>query len=219
MLKHCQKVAERIPVFGFYLQPAVGGRILNVDFWREFSKIENVIAIKIAPFNRYHTLDVVRGVVESGRADQIALYTGNDDNIIIDLLTEYSFSYQGKQIKKRIVGGLLGQWAVWTRKAVLMLERIRDRPTENELQELLRLAPKLTDANAALFDTAHNFAGCIVGIHEVLRRQGLFSGLWTLNLDEKLSPGQKKEIDRVYAAYPDLNDDVFVKKNLKRWLS
>ena len=219
IIKHCKMVAQRIPIFGFYLQPAVGGRKLNADFWREFAKIENVVAIKIAPFNRYHTLDVVRGVAESGRSDEIALYTGNDDNILIDLLTEYSFTVKNKVVKKRIVGGLLGQWAVWTQKAVQLLEDVHLRFESGDVRDLLTLAPKITDANAAFFDAAHNFAGCIVGIHEVLRRQGLLNGLWTLNENETLSPGQKEEIDRVCAAYPELNDDTFVKENLRKWLN
>jgi hypothetical protein len=219
IIKHCKIVAQRIPIFGFYLQPAVGGRLLNADFWRAFAKIDNVVAIKIAPFNRYHTLDVVRGVAESGRADEIALYTGNDDNILNDLLTEYSFTVDNRVIKKRIVGGLLGQWAVWTQKAVQLLDDVHQRFESGDVKELLSLAPRITDANAAFFDAAHNFAGCIVGIHEVLRRQGLLNGLWTLNENETLSPGQKEEIDRVYDAYPELNDDTFVKENLHKWLN
>jgi dihydrodipicolinate synthase/N-acetylneuraminate lyase len=219
LLEHCRAVADIIPVVGFYLQPAVGGRKLDTGFWREFSRIKNVIAIKIAPFNRYQTLDVVRGVVESGRADQIALYTGNDDNILADLLTEYSIPYDGKVIKKRIVGGLLGHWAVWTRSAVKLLEKVHKREFDNNIQEALALGIRITDSNAAFFDAANNFAGCIVGLHDVLRRQGLFEGLWTLDKNEVLSPGQIEEIDRVYAAYPELNDDAFVAKNLDRWLS
>lgn len=219
LLEHCHAVAEIIPVIGFYLQPAVGGRKLDADFWREFSQIENVIGIKIAPFNRYQTLDVVRGVVESGRADQIILYTGNDDNIMVDLLTEYNISAGGKVVKKKIVGGLLGHWAVWTNTVVKLLEKIHNGDFENNVQQALALGVQITDCNAAFFDAANNFAGCIVGLHEVLRRQGLMEGLWTLNKDEKLSPGQKEEIDRVYSTYPDLNDDVFVAKNLDRWLS
>jgi len=219
IIKHCRAVAERIPLFGFYLQSAVGGRILNVDFWREFAKIDNVVAIKIAPFNRYSTLDVVRGVVESGRSDEIALYTGNDDNILHDLLTEYSFTVGNRVLKKRIVGGLLGQWAVWTKKAVQLLDDVHLKYESGDIRELLTLAPKITDANAAFFDAAHDFKGCIVGIHEVLRRQGFLRGLWTLNENEVLSPGQKEEIDRVYDAYPELNDDAFVRENLHEWLN
>ena len=219
ILEHCRAVAEIIPLLGFYLQPAVGGRVLDVNFWREFAQIENVIAIKMAPFNRYQTLDVVRGVIESGRADEIALYTGNDDNILVDLLTEFKLSFGSKVIKKRIVGGLLGHWAVWTRAAVRLLEEIQKGKLDGELQQQLSLAMQITDSNAAFFDAANKFKGCIVGLHEVLRRQGLLEGLWTLNEDEVLSPGQKEEIERVYEAYPDLNDDDFVTENLHKWLS
>lgn len=219
IIKHCRAVAEVIPVIGFYLQPAVGGRKLDVNFWREFAQIENVIAIKIAPFNRYQTFDVVRGIVESGRADSIALYTGNDDNILVDLLTEYKISSDNKVVKKRIVGGLLGHWAVWTHSAVKLLNEVHAGEYDNNIQKSLSIANKVTDTNAAFFDAANNFSGCIVGLHEVLRRQGILKGLWTLDKNEVLSPGQKQEIDRVYAAYPDLNDDAFVAENLDRWLS
>jgi dihydrodipicolinate synthase/N-acetylneuraminate lyase len=219
ILEHCRAVAKVIPVIGFYLQPAVGGRKLDVNFWREFARIENVIAIKMAPFNRYQTLDVVRGVAESGRTHEIALYTGNDDNILVDLLAEYRFGVNGKTVKKRIVGGLLGHWAVWTRKAVDLLGKVHNYQLSDNMQDVLALANQITDSNAAFFDVANNFAGCITGIHEVLRRQGLLEGIWTLNKDETLSPGQKEEIDRVYAAYPHLNDDAFVKENLGRWLT
>jgi dihydrodipicolinate synthase/N-acetylneuraminate lyase len=219
ILEHCMIIADIIPIVGFYLQPAVGGRILDVDFWREFARIENVIAIKIAPFNRYQTLDVVRGVIESGRADEIALYTGNDDNILVDLLTEFNLPIGSKIIKKRIVGGLLGHWAVWTRTAVILLEKIQKGTLGGDIRLQLDLGMQITDSNAAFFDAANKFKGCIVGLHEVLRRQGLLEGLWTLNRDEVLSPGQKEEIDRVYAAYPDLNDDSFIAENLHKWLS
>jgi dihydrodipicolinate synthase/N-acetylneuraminate lyase len=218
ILEHCSVIADIIPIVGFYLQPAVGGRILDVHFWREFAKIENVIAIKIAPFNRYQTLDVVRGVVESGRADDIALYTGNDDNILVDLLTEFNLPAGSKIIKKRIVGGLLGHWAVWTRSAVKLLDDIQGGKLGGDIPQQLDLGMRITDSNAAFFDAANNFKGCIVGLHEVLRRQGLMEGLWTLNPDEVLTPGQKQEIDRVYKAYPDLNDDDFVAENLHKWL-
>ncbi len=219
ILAHCRAVAEIIPVVGFYLQPAVGGRKLDVDFWREFAQIENVIAIKMAPFNRYQTFDVVRGVIESGRADQIALYTGNDDNIVVDLLAEYHIQSGNTTYKKRIVGGLLGHWAVWNHAAVKLLDKVHAGEFDNKLGLALSLANKVTDSNAAFFDSANNFAGCIVGLHEVLRRQGLLEGLWTLDENEVLSPGQMDEIDRVYAAYPELNDDVFVEENRDRWLS
>lgn len=219
ILSHCKTIADAMPVIGFYLQPAVGGRKLDVNFWREFARIENVIAIKIAPFNRYQTFDVIRGVVESGRAENIALYTGNDDNILVDLLTEYQISDGRKVVNKRIVGGLLGHWAVWTHTAVNLLKAAHSGRFDNDIQKTLTLANKITDSNAAFFDTANNFAGCITGLHEVLRRQGLLEGLWTLDTEEVLSPGQMEEIDRVYAAYPELNDDAFIAENLDRWLS
>jgi len=219
IIDHCKAVAEIIPVIGFYLQPAVGGCKLDVNFWREFAKIENVVAIKIAPFNRYQTLDVVRGVIESGRASEIALYTGNDDNIMADLLTEYSLSDGKDIIKKRIVGGLLGHWAVWTKKAVELLELVHNTEPTGDIRHLLTKGIHIIDSNAAFFDAANNFAGCITGIHEVLRRQGLLEGIWTLNENDTLSPGQKEEIDRVYSAYPELSDDDFVCENIDKWLS
>ena len=219
IINHCKTISEIIPVFGFYLQPAVGGRKLDVDFWREFCRIENVIAIKIAPFNRYYTFDVIRGVIESGRAEDIALYTGNDDNILVDLLTEYKILHEGKMLSKHIVGGLLGHWAVWTHSAVKLLKEVQNGDFDSDVKHALTLAGKITDCNAAFFDAANNFAGCIAGLHEVLRRQGLLEGLWTLDRNEILSPGQLEEIDRVYSAYPELNDDRFVSENLHKWLS
>jgi len=219
MLEHCRAIAEIIPVIGFYLQPAVGGRKLDVNFWREFAKIENVIAIKMAPFNRYQTLDVVRGVIESGREDNITLYTGNDDNIVVDLLTEYRITNGTNSHTKPVVGGLLGHWAVWNRSAVKLLDKIKKGELNHNVKGTLLLASQVTDTNAAFFDAANNFSGCIVGLHEVLRRQSLLEGLWTLDENEVLSPGQKEEIDRVYDAYPELNDDLFVAENKDRWLS
>ncbi len=219
LIDHCRKVAEVIPLMGFYLQPAVGGRVLSYAFWRRFAEIDNVVAIKIAPFNRYQTLDVVRAIAEAGR-DDIALYTGNDDNIVLDLLTPYRFTINGKQVERRIVGGLLGHWAVWTRRAVELLERchaVAHSPTVPA--DLLRLAVEVTDCNSAFFDAANGFRGCIAGIHEVLRRQGLLEGVWCLNPDETLSPGQMEEIDRVYRSYPHLNDDAFVAEHLHEWLA
>jgi dihydrodipicolinate synthase/N-acetylneuraminate lyase len=218
MIAHCRAVAEIIPLVGFYLQPSVGGRLLDVDFWRAFATIDNVVAIKIAPFNRYYTFDVIRAVIESERATEIALYTGNDDNIVADLLTEFSIPYGSKVIKKRIVGGLLGHWAIWTKRAVDLLDQIQGVRNIDEMSELLSLGIRITDSNAVVFDVAHDFAGCIVGIHEVLRRQGLLEGVWTLNPREQLMPFQKAEIDRIYAAYPELNDDAFVSENLEHWL-
>lgn len=217
LLDHVRAIASILPVFGFYLQPAVGGRLLSYRFWREFAEIPNVVAIKIAPFNRYQTLDVVRAVAEAGRAGEIALYTGNDDNILVDLLTEFRF---GEGRSCRIVGGLLGHWACWTRRAVEQLERAHRVVEGREplTGDLLTLAAQITDANAALFDVANNFRGCIAGIHEVLRRQGLMAGRWCLDAEEDLSPGQMEEIDRVYRAYPHLNDDEFVREHREEWL-
>lgn len=210
MISHSRAVAEVMPVFGFYLQPAVGGCVLPHAFWREFAKIENVVAIKMAPFNRYQTLDVIRAVAASGRASEIALYTGNDDNIIGDLLTP--FAVEGTTV--RITGGLLGQWAVWTHRAAEILSQIKSGETQN----MLALNVQLTDANAALFDVANHFHGCIAGIHEVLRRQGLLRGIWCLDPNEGLSRGQSEEIDRVLRAYPQLTDDQFVSEHLDDWL-
>jgi dihydrodipicolinate synthase/N-acetylneuraminate lyase len=218
LITHCKAVAEVLPLIGFYLQPSVGGRILDVDFWREFSRINNVIAIKIAPFDRYHTIDVIRGVAESGRANEIALYTGNDDNIVADLLTEYSIPVDNKLVNQRIVGGLLGHWAVWNRKAVELMERIK-KSSPSETSGLLKLGIKITDSNAAFFDSRNGFKGSIAGIHEILIRQGLLEGNYTINPREVLSQGQKEEIDRIYTIYPELNDDQFVAENLDRWLS
>ena len=219
--EHCRTIAEIMPVVGFYLQPAVGGRVLAYEFWRQFVEIDNVIAIKIAPFNRYQTLDVVRATYRAGREKDIALYTGNDDNIVIDLLTEYKIQTSEGERSVRIVGGLLGQWAVWTKRAVELLTEIHQLYACNSAisSEMLTLAAQVTDANAAIFDAANSFAGCIAGVHEVLRRQGLMVGTWCLNPNERLSPGQKEEIDRLYKAYPHLNDDSFVEENLDSWLA
>jgi hypothetical protein len=213
LLDHARAIAEVMPVVGFYLQPSVGGRLLSYEFWREFAKIENVVAIKMAPFNRYQTMDVLRGVIDSGRARDISLYTGNDDSILIDLLTRWNFG--GETL--RIVGGLLGHWAVWTSKAVEHLALAKRSGPEIPV-DLLTLAQQITDANAAFFDPSHGFAGCIAGIHEVLRRQGLLEGIWCLDENESLSPGQNAEIDRVYKAYSHLSDDSFVQKHLDEWL-
>ena len=219
LLRHCHSVAEAIPIIGFYLQSSVGGRRLSFRFWRKFVEIENVAAIKIAPFNRYQTLDVMRAVAESKRP--ITLYTGNDDNIVMDLLTPYRFSVDGRQREVRMVGGLLGHWAVWTRSAVELFRNCQatTRNTEGVSKGLLRASVEITDANAAFFDAANHFAGCIAGLHEVLRRQGLLEGIWCLDPQETLGPGQKEEIDRVYAAYPHLNDDEFVRQGLPLWLA
>ena len=221
LIRHCKEIAEVIPIIGFYLQPAVGGRVLSYNFWRKFAEIENVIAIKIAPFNRYQTLEVVRAVCDVGRENEIALYTGNDDNILIDLLTEYRILTPHGERKVRIVGGLLGHWAVWTKKAVELLSSVQRWTQEGGdiPREMFVLANQITDANSVLFDTVNDFRGCIPGIHEILRRQGLFAGTWCLNPDECLSPGQKDEIDRIYKSYPHLCDDNFVRENIDFWLS
>jgi dihydrodipicolinate synthase/N-acetylneuraminate lyase len=215
LIEHVAAVADVLPVFGFYLQQAVGGRRLPYAFWRRFAEVDNVVGIKIAPFDRYETIDVIRAVTDAGRLDDIALYTGNDDTIVVDLLTE--FPPEGA----RIVGGLLGHWAVWTKKAVELLDEIKavHRAGGPVPRELLTRGAEITDANAAFFDPQHQFAGSIAGIHEVLRRQGLLRGRWTLNSDETLSPGQMDAIDRVYDAYPHLNDDDFVRTHLDEWLS
>lgn len=214
LIAHCRAVAEIIPLFGFYLQPAVGGRLLDYRFWRAFLEIENVVAIKVAPFNRYQTLDVVRALAESGRQAEVALYTGNDDNIVADLLTEFRVAGQ----RLRFAGGLLGHWAVWTRRAVELLAEIKAARSNGQAFELLARSAEITDANAVLFDAQHNFAGCIAGLHEILRRQGLLAGRWCLDSHEELSPGQMEEIDRLYAQYPALNDDTFVAEHLDHWL-
>lgn len=220
LLSHCRQIAAIMPVIGFYLQPSVGGMALPYDFWKEFAAIPNVLGIKMAPFNRYKTFDVVRAVCDAGKENEITLYTGNDDNIVPDLLTEYAISTEEGIKKVRIKGGLLGHWCVWTRKAVELLNEVhalldsgKDIP-----HELLTRGVQITDTNAAFFDTANDFAGCILGLHEVLRRQGLFKGTWCLNPHEVLSPGQEDEITRVYKAYPHLNDDAFVSGHLSEWL-
>jgi hypothetical protein len=213
LLEHSRAIASVIPVMGFYLQLAVGGRLLPYEFWRQFIEIDNVIAIKIAPFNRYQTIEVVRALAESGRSHEVALYTGNDDNILNDLLTSFGFANQ----RIRIVGGLLGHWAVWTKTAVSQLAIARNN-SDTIPSEQLTLAQEITDANAAIFDPTHQFRGCIPGIHEILRRQGLLEGRWCLDPREELSPGQMEEIDRVCRSYPHLKDDDFVEEHLDEWL-
>lgn len=212
LIDRARAVGALLPVFGFYLQPAVGGRVLSYDFWKAFAAIPAVQAIKVAAFNRYQTLDVVRAVCDSGRAGEIALYTGNDDNIVADLLTPYRFVNNGKVLEKRFVGGLLGHYAVWTHRSVALFRKIREAVTagNTDLQSFLAGGAEVTDMNAAIFDVKHGFKGCIAGIHEVLQRQGLMKGVWCLSPDEILSPGQAEEIDRVTAMYPHLVDDPFV---------
>ena len=217
LIERVSRVSEIIPVFGFYLQPAVGGRILSFEFWKKFAANQNVHAIKVAAFNRYQTLDVVRAVCQSDRVDDIALYTGNDDNIVADLLTPYRFEHNGKVVVKKFVGGLLGHWAFWTKKAVELLEQLKDIDPKS-MGIMLARGIEITDANAAVFDPANQYHGCITGINEVLRRQGLLKTNLCLEEKEHLSPGQTEEIDRVHRAYSHLHDDTFVKENLKRWL-
>ncbi|WP_047983342.1 dihydrodipicolinate synthase family protein [Ornithinibacillus californiensis] len=220
LIHHTKEIAKIIPVFGFYLQPAVGGRELSFDFWKKFADIPNVHAIKIAPFDRYRTLDVVRAVCHSEQRDDIALYTGNDDNIITDLITNYEIPVNGKIIKKHIVGGLLGHWAAWTKKAVEQFEEIKTTRKENgSMDKFNVLSHQVTDANSAFFDVRNRFKGCIAGINEILARQGILQGNWCLLEKEKLSPGQSEEIVRVYREYPHLHDDDFVKNNLETWLN
>ena len=216
LIKRIEKIADVIPVFGFYLQPAVGGRFLSYEFWKDFAAIPNIHAIKVAAFNRYHTLDVVRAVCNSPRKNEIALYTGNDDNIIADLLTPYRFIINGEIIEKRFVGGLLGHWAVWTKKAVDLFHEIQQCIKDGTkcTEKLLSDGIIVTDMNAAIFDAKNSFRGCIAGIHEVLRRQGLLEGIWCLNPAEKFSPGQVEEIDRICDQYPQFTDDDFVKQFL-----
>ena len=219
ILDHCRRVAEFFPIIGFYLQPAVGGRLLSYSFWRKFAEIPNVLAIKIAPFNRYQTLDVVRAIVESGRED-IALYTGNDDTIVSDLLTPFVFHVDGRPVTRHIVGGLLGHWGVWTQKAVALLEEIKKvRSGATFEAKWLSRAAAITDMNAALFDSANQFAGCIPGILEILRRQGLTPTNLCLNPHEKLSPGQAGELTRVCRAYPEFTDDAFIEEHRDDWLA
>jgi hypothetical protein len=216
LIEHCEAVAQEVPLVGFYLQTAVGGIALPSEFWRRFAAIDNVVAIKIAPFNRYRTLDVVRGVVAARAEERVTLYTGNDDHIVLDLAVPFPVKRGSEEVRVRIRGGLLGHWSVWTRTAVSLLKRIQDEPLS---EDLLALDARITDCNSAFFDVANNFAGCIPGCHEVLRRQGLLEGIWCLDPQETLSPGQAGEIDRVYREHADLSDDGFVRANLDRWLS
>jgi hypothetical protein len=219
IIQHCEAVAQAIPLVGFYLQPAVGGIALPVSFWKRFCAIENVVAIKIAPFNRYKTLDVVKGLVEARAEDRIILYTGNDDHIALDLLAPFSIRRDGYEVVVRIRGGLLGHWSVWTKRAVELLDRVHATVGNHSVSDdLLKLDSQITDCNAAFFDVRNDFQGCIAGCHEVLRRQGLLEGVWCLDPEERLSPGQAAEIDRVYRDYPHLNDDEFVSANRDRWL-
>ena len=220
LLAHCGAIAAEIPVVGFYLQPAVGGLHLPTPFWRRLARIDNVVAIKMAPFNRYRTLDVMRGVVEARAEERITLYTGNDDHIVLDLITPFVVKRDHREVVLRIKGGLLGHWSVWTRTAVELLAQIQAAVAAGPIpSELIALDSKVTDCNGAFFDVAHDFRGCIAGCHEVLRRQGLLEGIWCLDPEEALSPGQSAEISRVITAYPEFDDSTFVASNLARWLA
>ncbi len=220
IVAHCRAVAEALPLVGFYLQPAVGGIHLPMTFWRRFAGIDNVIAIKMAPFHRYRTLDVIRGVIAAEAEERVTLYTGNDDHIVGDLLTPFTFQREGRPVTVRIQGGLLGHWSVWTRAAVQLLERIHAAVRAGQVPlDLLALDAQVTDCNAALFDVAHDFHGCIAGCHEILRRQGVLQGTWCLDRNEGLSPGQADELTRVARDYPHLVDDGFVAEHRERWLA
>ena len=220
LVAHCAAVAARIPLVGFYLQTAVGGIVLPAAFWQRFAEIDNVVAIKMAPFDRYRTLDVVRGVAAARAEQRVTLYTGNDDHIVLDLLAPYSVRRGDEEVTLRIRGGLLGHWSVWTHSAVQQLQRIHAAVEAGRAEaDLLALDARVTDCNSAFFDVAHGFAGCIPGCHEVLRRQGLLRGIWCLDPAETLSPGQAEEIDRVCREHADLSDDAFVARNLARWLA
>jgi hypothetical protein len=220
IIAHCEAVAHEIPLIGFYLQPAVGGVILGANFWRRFAGIDNVIAIKIAPFNRYRTLDVLRGVCAAGALDRIALYTGNDDHILLDLALPFDLHDRGVTVRTYFRGGLLGHWSVWTESAIKQFEMCRAaRNKETVPSDLLALDARVTDCNSAFFDVANNFHGCIAGCHEILRRQGLLEGIWCLDPAEGLSPGQMGEIDRVCNEHADLADDAFVAARLPKWLA
>ncbi|MDX1376246.1 MAG: dihydrodipicolinate synthase family protein [Burkholderiales bacterium] len=220
LVAHCAAVAAEMPLVGFYLQTAVGGIALPVEFWRRFAALDNVVAVKVAPFNRYRTLDVVRGIVAARAEDRVTLYTGNDDHIVLDLATPFAVMRDGLEVRVRIRGGLLGHWSVWTKSAVALHARIQAAIAAGRIDEdLLALDARVTDCNSAFFDVAHDFAGCIAGCHEVLRRQGLLEGIWCLDPAETLSPGQAAEIDRVVREHGDLADDDFVRANLERWLA
>lgn len=218
LIERTKAVAAVMPVIGFYLQTAVGGRVFSFNYWEQVSAIDNVVAIKCASFNRYTTQDVVRAVALSDRCNDITLYTGNDDNIVIDLLTKYKFTKDGKTVVKSFEGGLLGHWSVWTKKAVEIFNMTKEAKKGNAIpEELLTLAAEVTETNSVFFDTANGFKGCIAGLHEVLRRQGLMENIYCLNPEETMSPGQAKELDRIYAAYPHLNDDAFIAENIVAW--
>lgn len=219
LIAHCEQVAAEIPLVGFYLQPAVGGLHLSADFWARFAAIPNVVAIKVAPFNRYRTVDVVRGIVNAGAENKVTLYTGNDDHIVLDLVTPFTVMRDGQPVTLRFKGGLLGHWSVWTKGAVEIFERCRAEAAKDAVSaEMLALDSRVTDCNSAFFDVVNDFRGCIAGCHEILRRQGLLEGIWCLDPEEELSPGQAEELTRVSRLHADLADDDFVRANLPRWL-
>ncbi len=219
LIAHCEQVAAEIPLIGFYLQPAVGGLHLSAHFWARFAAIPNVVAIKVAPFNRYRTVDVVRGIVDAGAEDKVTLYTGNDDHIVLDLVTPFTVMRDGKPVTLRFKGGLLGHWSVWTKGAVEIFERCRAEAAKDAVSaDMLALDSRVTDCNSAFFDVVNDFHGCIAGCHEILRRQGLLEGIWCLDPEEGLSPGQAEELTRVSRLHADLADDDFVRANLSRWL-
>lgn len=219
LIAHCEQVAAKIPLIGFYLQPAVGGLHLSAHFWARFAAIPNVVAIKVAPFNRYRTVDVVRGIVDAGAEDKVTLYTGNDDHIVLDLVTPFTVMRDGKPVTLRFRGGLLGHWSVWTKGAVEIFERCRAEAAKDAVSaDMLALDSRVTDCNSAFFDVVNDFHGCIAGCHEILRRQGLLEGIWCLDPKEGLSPGQAEELTRVSRLHADLADDDFVRANLSRWL-
>lgn len=220
LIDHCTAISKIIPIIGFYLQKAVGGRYLSRQFWKSFAEIDNVIGIKMAPFNRYATLDVIRGVVEAKAEKRITLYTGNDDHIVLDLISTHQILRGDETVTMQIAGGLLGHWSVWTSSAVRTLELCKKAKANNSISaELMSLDSAVTDCNAVVFDVVNNFEGVIAGCHEILRRQGLLEGRWCLDEAEDLGPGQNAEIDRIYREYPQMNDDAFIAKNLHRWLS
>jgi hypothetical protein len=220
LLARAKQVGEVLPVIGFYLQNAVGGRYLSTTFWSRLADLSCVVAIKIAAFDRYRTLDVLRGVAASDRSDDVALYTGNDDSIVMDLLSTFLVQLPNKEVRLRMVGGLLGQWAIWTHAAVQLDREVKEALEGNDrlLRSLLEKAPQLTDANGAVFDSAHGFKGCIAGVNHVLAGQGLLDGPWCLDPAETLSPGQVEDIERVRHAYPWLVDDGLVASKLDDWL-
>jgi hypothetical protein len=220
LVEHCRAVAAEMPLIGFYLQPAVGGIPLSRSFWTRLAALENVVAIKVAPFNRYGTLDVAFGIVAAGAEERVTLYTGNDDHIVSDLVTPFRIRAGKREATIRFRGGLLGHWSVWTKSAVSLLERLHAAVEAGPIPpEILALDGMVTDCNSVIFDVPHNFAGCIPGCHEILRRQGLMGSIACLDPHETLSPGQAQEIDRLYATYPEWQDDAFVAENLHRWRS